>query len=473
MISELAQGLWRATGYEPHEKAMLYHEAGARFSFPACGRRFGKSLMVEKDWLPDLFDEDNPGRFWMVALSYDTCDEFQYLWEDVVMKLGLGSAPGLKAANNVRTGEMFLQFPWGTRVDVKSAMKPATLVGKGLKRVLLSEAAKMPPIIWHKYVSPALADHRGRADFPSTPEGFNWYYEEWLKGQSEGELYGSWNFPSWENRVIYPDGFDDPEIQRQLPKNEKGEVIDDPWFWQELGADFRTMAGLIYPEFNRQVHVKRMEFDPALPTYEAFDWGFTAPLVALDVQVTPTEEVRVLREYVEPGQPVHVHAETLRQRGGPPGYKPRIGFGDSADPDAVETMGRMWLRTIARPEAKDVKAGIRAVKEWLRPPSSKPKLFIDPSCVNTIREFESYRMKVQRGLLTNSAAEQEIKDEPLKRDDHCMDALRYLIMHLFKLPGYGPLDDMWESEGVGKEPGVFTWDGGMTLGDGMTLGRRF
>ena len=44
----------------------------------------------------------------------------------------------------------------------------------------------------------------------------------------------------------------------------------------------------------------------------------------------------------------------------------------------------------------------------------KPRLTIDPSCVETINEFESYVWRPE-------------KDEPVKENDHAMDALRYAV----------------------------------------------
>jgi phage terminase large subunit len=48
-------------------------------------------------------------------------------------------------------------------------------------------------------------------------------------------------------------------------------------------------------------------------------------------------------------------------------------------------------------------------------------LTVDPSCVNTISEFESYQYP--DGRRGNS-------DNPIKENDHAMDALRYGIMEL-------------------------------------------
>lgn len=49
-------------------------------------------------------------------------------------------------------------------------------------------------------------------------------------------------------------------------------------------------------------------------------------------------------------------------------------------------------------------------------PSAEPKLTVDPSCIHTIREMLAYSYK-----------EDAPDDVPEKRDDHCPDALRYLV----------------------------------------------
>lgn len=67
-------------------------------------------------------------------------------------------------------------------------------------------------------------------------------------------------------------------------------------------------------------------------------------------------------------------------------------------------------------------AGIDAVRQRLRSRDNESRgLLIDPVCANLVREFESYCYEKAAG-----------GDEPLptKRDDHCLDALRYLCMAL-------------------------------------------
>ena len=63
----------------------------------------------------------------------------------------------------------------------------------------------------------------------------------------------------------------------------------------------------------------------------------------------------------------------------------------------------------------DVLTGIAKVNQRL----ADGRLFIDPSCVNLIREVQAYQW-----------ADNARKDVPIKEDDHACDAVRYLTMYL-------------------------------------------
>ena len=65
---------------------------------------------------------------------------------------------------------------------------------------------------------------------------------------------------------------------------------------------------------------------------------------------------------------------------------------------------------------KDLFSGIARVKQYLKPASGAPKLYVFKTCVNLIRELKSYRWGAGDG------------DAPKKFDDHALDELRYYIM---------------------------------------------
>jgi hypothetical protein len=451
--------IWAATKYDPFEEQINFHTSMARFKVPACGRRFGKSRMAAAEVEPYVFNVNMRGIGWIVAPSYDTADEFQYLWDDIVVKMGWGRK--IKKANNPRTGEMYIEMPWGHKVVVKSAAHMDTLTGKGLRWCILSEAAKLPEIIFDKYIRPALADYRAPCIMPSTPEGFNWFKEKYDMGQNPDEAeWESWNFPAWKNPHVYPGGFEDSEIQSQNPNGE------NDYFWQELGADFRSLVGLVYREFDRERHVlkEHWKYDPRLPNFNAFDFGYTNPFVCLDIQVTPSDKIIIWREYYHKKRSVVNHAKELAVRKQPEGFSIECGYGDAGDPEAVEQISEYYTPTIAEDDAKERTKGIMEVRDFLE----SDRILIDPSCVNTIKEFENHRMKRS----SDRAQAEDPKDEPMKKHDHALDAIRYFIMHYFVLGVGKHLEDLFDEEdlrGEESEEGVDSFFS-RSESDGFSMG---
>jgi phage terminase large subunit len=90
------------------------------------------------------------------------------------------------------------------------------------------------------------------------------------------------------------------------------------------------------------------------------------------------------------------------------------------DPSAAGLIKSLTNRGIrVRKAINDVIAGISTVTSVL------PDLTIDPSCVNTIAEFESYRYP--EGKRGNT-------DLPVKDNDHSQDVIRYVCMELYGKP---------------------------------------
>ena len=455
---------FKKIGYNPHPKQMLYHASRKRFRIPTCGRRFGKSLMAARDLEPELLIPNR--RYWIVGPTYDLGEkEFRYIWTDMIVGLQMGRDKRIKKAYNKRSGEMYIEFPWQTRLEVRSATHPETLVGDGLHGAIVSEAAKHKRDTWERFVRPALADYRGWATFPSTPEGFNWYYDLWLNGISDDPThvdFESWKFPSWVNPAVFPDGREDSEIK--LIEN----TTAIEWFLQEYGAEFGAFVGKIYGEFDPSLHIKKHVFNPAWPNYIAFDWGFTNPLAAIEFQVDPWDRVYVWREHYKSFMQLGEHVHMMKTRPQPEGYHLDLGFGDAADPAAAMDMSAHFVGTYAMPEAKENwREGVDLVKQFLKPrdvyspagnlivcdeygtPQQDPWLTIDPSCLNLIREFNNYRAP-------DSKSEVNVREAAKKHDDHALDALRYGLMHIFRLGCTSHLSDVYSDGGDVLDLSAFT-----------------
>lgn len=457
-------------GYVPHPRQWLFHNSEKRFRLPCCGRRFGKSRMSGADVQPKLLIPKR--RAWIVGPTYDLGEkEFRVVWDDMIIGLKLGQDRRVKRAYNKKQGTMFIEFPWQTRLEVRSADHPENLVGESLDHVIMSEAAKHKKDTFERYVRAALADRRGTADFPTTPEGQNWFYKMWQRGQDPEDLqHDSWRFPSWTNPHVYPGGRQDPEIL--LTER----TTAHEWFEQEIAADFTAFVGKIYGAFQETVHVRKHTFNPEWTNYIAFDWGYTNPMAAVEFQVSPRDEVFVWRVWYKSYMRLDEFLGMMKQTPNPPGYRLDLTFGDCADPQAVADVSEKFHPCIADPRSKhgtqsqnkDVKGGQRStgwregvdlINSFLkvREPSDsvdlsemiteldlsfaedlrQPSLFVDHSCTDLITEFNNYRSP------DTGRGDRNIREAAQPFADHALDALRYGLMHVFKLGVRNHLTDIY------------------------------
>lgn len=455
--------------YKPHPRQWLFHNSKARFRVPCCGRRFGKSRMAGMDVQPKLLVPER--RAWIVGPTYDLSEkEFRVIWDTMIVKLQFGKDRRVKKAYNKKQGEMYIEFPWRTRIECRSADHPENLVGESLDHVIMSEAAKHRNDTFERYVRAALSDRRGTADFPTTPEGYNWYHKIWQQGLDPSQSdFESWQFPSWENPFVFPGGRNDPEIK--LVEN----TTTDAWFLQEYAADFSAFVGKIYGDWRESKHVRRHTFRRDWPNYGCFDWGFTNPLAFIEFQVDPMGRVYVWREHYKAFWRLDEHLNYLKQRDNPPGYHLDLCFGDAADPGATATVSQNFCRCLSYPQAKsgteEGKGAQRTTSGWregvelvgsflklrtmsdttdlseavtaedlqLIEDSKEPLLWVDPSCTNLITEFNNYRAP-------ESTSELNVREAAQKYADHALDALRYGMMHVFKLGARAKLTDVYKPD---------------------------
>lgn len=455
-------------GYRPHPKQQLFHHSRARFRAPCCGRRFGKSKMAGTDAEPYLLLPKR--RTWIIGPTYDLGEkEFRVIWDDMIVRLKFGTDKRVKRGYNKKQGSMFIEYPWGARVEVRSAEHPENLVGESLDHVIMSEAAKHRKDTFERYIRAALADRRGRADFPTTPEGFNWFHDIWRMGQDPTlPSHASWQFPSWDNPYVYPEGRNDPEI-KLIERTTASE-----WFLQEIGADFTAFVGKIYQEWRNDIHVQPHTFNPAWPNYIAFDWGYTNPMAAVEFQISPLDTVHVWRMWYKRGMRLKDYLQMMADTPNPEGYRLDLCFGDAADPEAVQTVTEDFHPCVADPRSKSGSVqgvGQRKISGWreginlvssflkIREPSDfldmtdmvslldleyadslrRPGLTVDPSCVDLISEFNSYRSPPTVDGRT-------IREGAMPYPDHALDALRYGLMHIFKLYIRNHLSELYSQE---------------------------
>lgn len=439
--------LFKKLEFEPHSPTQWeYCRSKARFSIPCCGRRWGKSQaaghrVTYKMFIPDTYN-------WIVGPTYKLGEkEFRVVFQDF-QKLGILNY--CKKSYSVKQGDMRIETPWNSILEVVSAERQDSLLGEGLSHAVMSEAAKHQRSTWEQFIEPALSDLRGSADFPSTPQGFNWFHAMWQLGQEPNQqTYKSWHLPSWTNPVRYPGGLENDEIQRI-----KG-IVSQIWFDQEYGALFTAMTGAIYDEWSDAMHVRHHEFVPEWPNFQAFDYGYANPFVCLDIQVTPSDDIIVWREYYERYKSTYEHGTVLKNRPNPPGYHVDGRWGDHRGPDEAATLSML----IGHVGSQDVpwKHGVEEIKRRLLPQADGfPKLFVSPNCPNLIRQMSQLHVK-QLSRASSQDLNENTGDRNIqhKVDDHAADALRYFVGPYYVLGANNHLEDIYGANYAGSESEEF------------------
>jgi phage terminase large subunit len=178
---------------------------------------------------------------------------------------------------------------------------------------------------------------------------------------------------------------------------------------------------LVYKNWNRETHVRVRE-GPWARAKIGVDEGFAHPFAAMLVGVDGDGRMHVIAERCESGLLLNDKIARLRAL---IAIEPKAGQEVVVfDPSGPGIRADVFKAGIATgPADNDVEAGIQVVRQALEDPGDgMPRLTVDPSCENLIREFETYEyMKDPTGTL---------KDKPKKENDDALDALRYAAMAL-------------------------------------------
>ena len=363
-----------------------------------------------------LYDKlRNRWESWIIGPNYtDAEKEFRVVYSDI-QALGIPfDKPGTYYDAN--GGNMHISLFGGKfLIHAKSGMHPESLVGEGLRKVVLSEAAKLKPSIWYRFIRPTLSDFHGSALATSTPEGKNWYYDEYLNGLDDNmPEYYSLKMPSWTNPYLFPLGKEDPEILSMA----RGMSTEK--FNQEIGASFEDYLGAVFKNWDEMLHVGSVPYDRDLPVYLCTDYGFTNPNVMLFVQVDVWQNVRVIAEYYKAGETDEEFAAAIANHPVLSHFadKARLLYPDPEDPGASMVLCRKLKVQSVSGTGGPIKDRIDLIRKWLKLNlDGSPKFRVDASCRNLISQMGSYHYP------DSNESGKNVDEKPVKENDHSVEAL--------------------------------------------------
>jgi len=239
--------------------------------------------------------------------------------------------------------------------------------------------------------------------------------------------------PGAENHWIYKYFFTDPQPNFEavetttydnvlLPDyksyiNSLERVYDSDWINRYLDGKWGAFSGQIFKEFNLERHTGQyiaggMKF----PKYIAgVDYGMRSPTCIVVFGISDYNKMYAVEEFYQSDISARDTAKRLQD------LNNKYNF-DSVyiDPTAADLVtqaynldvpcGTMKGNTPVSLADNDVAKSISKLKSFFK----KDVIFFDKTCVNTIKQFQSYRYKKDT-------------EQPFKKDDHAVDAVRYAI----------------------------------------------
>ena len=419
-------------GEAPHAGQLPLLADRHRFKIVCCGTRWGKSWAAARWAAARMLAPCVRG--WIVSGTYDLADK---VFREIVALFRLhGAVLGVRVTRctgNKDTGQ-FLALSNGSWVCTKSADHPDSMDAEGLDFAVADEAAKYPSLILHRHLIPRLTDRRGSLLAISTARGRNHFYdlfrmaEESQRTGSDPE-WAAYSAPSSTNPHVFQLGAKDPEWLRLRAQFERAHML--PLFEQEYEGSFASMAGRVIAAWNPAVHVRPLaEVTVGVEEWRlAVDWGLRRTGM-LAIGRTKAKQYRIVAEIYREGLlPDDRRDEALALA---KAWRITRGWGDPADPTSNTMLVNAGLKV--SPANNDRDDGILYLCQKFGEPGGV--MIAEGACPNLEHEIENWTWRATAGA-------REIQ-EPVKRDDHLIDAMRYGAYSWERLTDESTSSTRWE-----------------------------
>lgn len=232
------------------------------------------------------------------------------------------------------------------------------------------------------------------------------------------KLYEKYNYG-----LIEATTFDNP----YLPSDYVDQLLKYPknWVKRFVYCSWDDFEGLVYSEFND----KRNKIDIYTPSDSeqiviSLDYGFRNPTAIGFYAVDYDGKIRLYKEYYESGRSI---ADIVAYIKSNPEYIKAMKIADpsiwNVQRDGLSIGAEFVSHGLYFERADNaVLQGIDKVNTYFK----EQKLFIAKNCINALKEIGDYKWKeIKPGQTRNEY------EEPVKKNDHMMDNIRYAINHLY------------------------------------------
>ncbi len=370
----------------------------------------GKTFAGIAKALMRVINPDNPPQLGMIARQTypELRDSTQRTFFELCHLMGL--LP--EVHYEYRKQENRVKFLNGHEIIFRSLDDPAKLLSINLGWFYIDQAEEVSEEVFLTLLGRLRAVEKPQCWITGNPLGHNWIWHRFIHDPVPGNII--FNAKTEENIDNLPKGYID-----SLMKN-----YNEIWVNRYLYGSWDAFEGQIYPDYEPSIHVKHhFNVAPEWRRFIAIDHGRTNPTAILWGAVDQDDTIWVYREHYEAGQDVEYHARAIQAYLNEGRYEtyvidPSTGAGKKDDPETIGNRYRQLKIPVVN-AFNDVQGGIDKVTQYFK----NNKIYIHKSCENLSRELVNYQWEQP------SASRMELNqpEKPLKKDDHAVDSLRYLV----------------------------------------------
>jgi PBSX family phage terminase large subunit len=383
----------------PQEKALISQKS---IILLATGIQYGKTKLGAH-WMLKKISE-NPGKgcnHIIVAPTYKIMQQSTLPAFLQVME-GLGK---------YHKQEATFEFIGGALVYLRTCTEPDSIVGiTNVYSVWGDEAGKFSLYFWENMQARA-AFKSAQIMLTTSPYSLNWIYKQIIR-------------PKLKNREARPDveylwakSTDNPYFSKEYYQQVR-ETMDERRFRTMFGGSWEQAEGLVYDCFDDEENtITPFALPHGTKFYAGVDFGYTHPFVIVVIAITPTGERYQVTERYKNNLPVLdmlAVAKQLMQF-----TKIEMFYCDPSQPAMIAEFNRAGIPAVGA--NNDIQLGIGLLYEMIK--TRRFKLFRGDNKF-TLDSLSTYHYKTEKDDID---ANTDLKErDPIKQDDDCADALRYV-----------------------------------------------
>ena len=189
----------------------------------------------------------------------------------------------------LRRNDRSVEFKRAGRVSIYTADNDIALRGESFDLVIVDEAARVKEETYTDVLLPTLADRDGRVFLMSTPRGRNWFWREWVRGQSQTDACRSFTAPSRDNPL------DSIKRAAELARG----MVSERTYRQEWLAEFVSDGGGVFRGVEACVSVAETKPQAGEAYICGVDWGRTHDATVFVVMNATSGKMVAIERWVE------------------------------------------------------------------------------------------------------------------------------------------------------------------------------